>query len=75
MSLKKATPWLVLNGSGPVADMISELLSDLSPVVSPVDCEGRDSSNAELRDRVREITKRYFPSETTLEKLVDRVSE
>ncbi|XP_053095244.1 transient receptor potential cation channel subfamily M member 4a isoform X1 [Pangasianodon hypophthalmus] len=74
MSLKKTTPWLVLNGSGPAADMISELLSDLSRAASPVDGEGRDSSsfNHELRDRVREIIKKHFPLEKTLEKLVDQ---
>ncbi|XP_053532757.1 transient receptor potential cation channel subfamily M member 4a isoform X1 [Ictalurus punctatus] len=72
MSLKKATPWLVLNGSGPAADMITELLNDLSRSASPVDEEGKDGSNPELRDRVREIIKRYFPSEKTLEKLVDQ---
>lgn len=75
MSLKKATPWLVLNGSGPAVDMISELLSELSPLASPVDWEGRDSPSTELRDRVRELVKRHFPSRTNLEKLVDQVRE
>lgn len=73
MSLKLSTPWLVLNGSGPAADMITELLSDLSRAPSPVDGEGRDGSNPELRDRAREIIRRYFPSEKTPEKLVDQV--
>ncbi|XP_060758309.1 transient receptor potential cation channel subfamily M member 4a [Neoarius graeffei] len=73
MSLKKATPWLVLKGSGPAVDMISELLSELSPLASPADWEGRDSPSTELRDRVRELVKRYFPSGTNLEKLVDQV--
>ncbi|KAL7860806.1 hypothetical protein AOLI_G00171550 [Acnodon oligacanthus] len=72
MSLKTATPWLVLDGSGPAADMITELLSDLNPTSSPVDGEGRDSSTAELRERVKEIVKKHFPTEKALDKLVDR---
>ncbi|GAA6067839.1 transient receptor potential cation channel subfamily M member 4a, partial [Tachysurus ichikawai] len=72
MSLNKSTPWLVLNGSGPAADMVTDLLSDLSRATSPVDGENRDISNSDLRDKVREIIKRYFPLEKTLEKLVDQ---
>ncbi|KAL7850194.1 hypothetical protein SRHO_G00195430 [Serrasalmus rhombeus] len=72
MSLKTATPWLVLDGSGPAADMITELLSDLSPTSSPGDGEGRDSSAAELRERVKEIVKKHFPTEKVLDKLVDQ---
>ncbi|XP_076852322.1 transient receptor potential cation channel subfamily M member 4-like isoform X2 [Brachyhypopomus gauderio] len=74
-SLKKVTPWLVLNGSGPAADLITELLSAPSPTVAPVDGEAstaRDSSKAELRDRVREMIKRHFPLEKTVEELVDQ---
>ncbi|KAG9264139.1 transient receptor potential cation channel subfamily M member 4 [Astyanax mexicanus] len=72
MSLKKATPWLVLDGSGPAADMISDLLDDLSPAASPADGDVRDSSTAELRNRTKEIIKKHFPAEKVLEKLVDR---
>uniref|UniRef100_A0AAR2K761 Transient receptor potential cation channel, subfamily M, member 4a n=1 Tax=Pygocentrus nattereri TaxID=42514 RepID=A0AAR2K761_PYGNA len=72
MSLKTATPWLVLDGSGPAADMITELLSDLSPTSSPGDGEGRDSSGAEQRERVKEIVKKHFPTEKALDKLVDQ---
>ncbi|XP_058269985.1 transient receptor potential cation channel subfamily M member 4a isoform X1 [Hemibagrus wyckioides] len=72
MSLKKSTPWLVLNGSGPAADMITELLNDLSRAASPVEGEDGDVSNSDLRDKVREIIKRHFPSEKSLEKLVDQ---
>ncbi|XP_076852325.1 transient receptor potential cation channel subfamily M member 4-like isoform X2 [Brachyhypopomus gauderio] len=74
-SLKKVTPWLVLNGSGPAADLITELLSELSPTEPPVDGEAskaRESSKAELRDRVREMIKRHFPLEKTVEELVDQ---
>ncbi|XP_071028604.1 transient receptor potential cation channel subfamily M member 4-like [Oncorhynchus clarkii lewisi] len=77
LSLRKATPWLVLNGSGPAADLICELLDALSAV--PMSCtspppegEGSESPSAELRERTRERVKRHFPAEADREKLVDR---
>ncbi|XP_070703888.1 transient receptor potential cation channel subfamily M member 4a [Pempheris klunzingeri] len=76
VSLRKATPWLVLAGSGQAADLISELVGNLSPVsLSPTsptaDSEAADALSAELRDRVREKVRRHFPAEAELEKLVD----
>ncbi|XP_026064209.1 transient receptor potential cation channel subfamily M member 4 [Carassius auratus] len=80
LSLKNTTPWLVLAGSGPAADLIAALLKDLSiplsPPVSPTLAtaaeESRKSASVELRDQVREKIKKHFPSETALEKLVDQ---
>uniref|UniRef100_A0A4W5LTR4 Transient receptor potential cation channel, subfamily M, member 4a n=1 Tax=Hucho hucho TaxID=62062 RepID=A0A4W5LTR4_9TELE len=77
LSLKKATPWLVLNGSGPAADLICELLDALSagpmsPTSPPPEGEGSESPSAELRDRARERVQRHFTAEADLEKLVDR---
>ncbi|XP_064867162.1 transient receptor potential cation channel subfamily M member 4a isoform X3 [Oncorhynchus nerka] len=77
LSLKKATPWLVLNGSGPAADLICELLDALSagPMSPPSpqpEAEGSKSPSAELRDRARERVRRHFTAEADLEKLVDR---
>ncbi|KAM9541480.1 transient receptor potential cation channel subfamily M member 4a isoform 4-T4 [Salvelinus alpinus] len=77
LSLKKATPWLVLNGSGPAADLICELLDALSampmsPPSPPPEAEGSKSPSAELRDRARERVRRHFTAEADLEKLVDR---
>ncbi|CAB1341379.1 unnamed protein product, partial [Coregonus sp. 'balchen'] len=59
LSLKKATPWLVLNGSGPAADLICELLDALSavpmsPHSPPPEGEGSEKASVELRDRARE---------------------
>ncbi|XP_066499045.1 transient receptor potential cation channel subfamily M member 5-like isoform X2 [Hoplias malabaricus] len=71
ISLKKSIPWLVLSGSGSAADMITELLSDLNPKAPPADGEGKDSPIAGLRDSIREILKKYFPSEKSLDRLVD----
>ncbi|XP_045572067.1 transient receptor potential cation channel subfamily M member 4a isoform X2 [Salmo salar] len=77
LSLEKATPWLVLNGSGPAADLICELLDALSaipmsPPSPPPEGEGSKSPSAELRDRARERVRRHFTVEADLEKLVDR---
>uniref|UniRef100_A0A4W6DZK7 Transient receptor potential cation channel, subfamily M, member 4a n=1 Tax=Lates calcarifer TaxID=8187 RepID=A0A4W6DZK7_LATCA len=75
-SLKKATPWLVLAGSGPAADLISELLDNLSPVSlsptsPPVEGEAAQGLSTEHRDRVRDKVRKHFPAEAELEKLVD----
>ncbi|KAM9844202.1 transient receptor potential cation channel subfamily M member 4a [Aulostomus maculatus] len=75
-SLRKSTPWLVLAGTGPAADLISELLGVLPPVpLSPTSpsAEGDavKSLNTDLRDRVSDKVRKYFPAEAELEKLVD----
>ncbi|KAI4872622.1 hypothetical protein NFI96_024586 [Prochilodus magdalenae] len=72
MSLKKNTPWLVISGSGPAANLITELLRDQNPSASPVEAESLDCSTPELRERVKEIVQKYFPKETELDKLVDQ---
>ncbi|XP_054463546.1 transient receptor potential cation channel subfamily M member 4a [Anoplopoma fimbria] len=77
VSLRKPTPWLVLAGSGPAADFISELLDNLSSVflstTSPqAEGEAAEGLRAELRDKVRDKVQRHFPAEAELEKLVDR---
>ncbi|XP_062840821.1 transient receptor potential cation channel subfamily M member 4a [Trichomycterus rosablanca] len=71
-SLKKSMPWLVLGGSGPAADMIAEMLSDLSPSATPAEGEGQEKSNSDQKEQVKEILKRHFPNKQTLDKLVDR---
>ncbi|XP_040919383.1 transient receptor potential cation channel subfamily M member 4a [Toxotes jaculatrix] len=73
-SLRKATPWLVLAGSGPAADLISELLGNLSPPVSPsAEGEAAQGLSTEHRDRIRDKIRKHFPAEAELEKLVDSV--
>lgn len=83
LSLKNTTPWLVLAGSGPAADLIAAIQKDLniplSPPVSPTlptaaEESRKSASSVELRDQLREKIKKHFPSETELEKLVDQVS-
>ncbi|XP_035254062.1 transient receptor potential cation channel subfamily M member 4a isoform X2 [Anguilla anguilla] len=75
LSLQKATPWLVLGGSGGVADLITEVLGDLStlPLASPpAEGEGEGSSS-ELKERVRERVRRFFPS--VPEKEIENMTE
>ncbi|XP_062388181.1 transient receptor potential cation channel subfamily M member 4a [Sardina pilchardus] len=77
LSLRKATPWLVLKGSGPAADLICDLLVELSvmpksPTSPSLDGELPEGPNVEQRERVRERIRKAFPAETDLEKLVDR---
>ncbi|XP_027137389.1 transient receptor potential cation channel subfamily M member 4a isoform X2 [Larimichthys crocea] len=76
-SLKKAVPWLVLAGSGPAADLISELLDNLfsvalSPTSPPADGEAAEVLSTELRDWVHDKVRRHFPAEAELEKLINR---
>lgn len=75
VSLRKATPWLVLAGSGPAADFISELLDSLSTSSPPAEGEAAESLSAELRNKVRDQVQRHFPAEAKLEKLVESVSQ
>nr|XP_020463822.1 transient receptor potential cation channel subfamily M member 5-like [Monopterus albus] len=73
-SLKKALPWLVVAGSGPAADLISELLdpSHNSTSATP-EVEAVQGHSPEQRDRICDKIKKHFPDEAEFEKLVDRV--
>lgn len=78
LSLKNNIPWLVLAGSGGLADFLSDVLEHLSSV-PVVQSSGEGDSDAgpsvDLKDRVAERVKRHFPSETSdIDKLVERVS-
>ncbi|XP_008413218.1 transient receptor potential cation channel subfamily M member 4a isoform X2 [Poecilia reticulata] len=68
-SLKKATPWLVLAGSGKAADFITAVV--LSPTPPAADGEADKSVSAEFCDWVREKARKHFPAEAEFEKLVD----
>lgn len=77
LSLKNSMPWLVLAGSGGLADFLSDLLENLSsaPVVqSSSEADGEAAASVDLKDRVAERFKKYFPSEAESDKLVERVS-
>lgn len=78
LSLKNNMPWLVLAGSGGLADFLSDVLEHLSsaPVVqSSGEGDSDPGPSVDLKDRVAERVKRHFPSETSdIDKLVERVS-
>lgn len=70
-------PWLVLAGSGGVADFLSDVLENLSSAPA-VQSSGEGDSEAgpsiDLKDRVAERVKKYFAAEVDTDKLVERVS-
>ncbi|XP_072311821.1 transient receptor potential cation channel subfamily M member 4-like [Eucyclogobius newberryi] len=75
-SLKRAMPWLVLAGSGGAADFLSDILENLSsaPVVSQSSAEGDSDAgpSVDLKERMAERVKKYFPSEADTDKLVEQ---
>lgn len=77
LSLKSSMPWLVLAGSGGMADFLSDVVKNVSsaPVV-PSTCEGDGEAgpSVDLKDRVAERVRKYFPSEAETDKLVEHVS-
>lgn len=69
-------PWLVLAGSGGMADFLSEVLENLSSATvaqSSNEGDGEAGPSVDLKDRVAERVKKYFPSEAEPDKLVERV--
>uniref|UniRef100_A0A8C6PKQ9 Transient receptor potential cation channel, subfamily M, member 4a n=1 Tax=Nothobranchius furzeri TaxID=105023 RepID=A0A8C6PKQ9_NOTFU len=75
-SLKTNTPWLVLDGSGPAADFISDLVNTLpvaghSPASLTAAAEASEGLSSEFRDRVCEHVRKHFPDEAALKNLVD----
>ncbi|KAJ0015913.1 hypothetical protein NQD34_014203 [Periophthalmus magnuspinnatus] len=74
-SLKHAMPWLVLAGSGGVADFLSDVLENLSsaPVTqSSGEGDGEVGPSVDLKERMAERVKKYFPSEANTDKLVEQ---
>lgn len=77
LSLKNSMPWLVLAGSGGMADFLSDVLENLSSapaVQSSSEGDSEAGPSVDLKERVAERVKKHFPSETELDKLVERVS-
>ncbi|XP_070845951.1 transient receptor potential cation channel subfamily M member 4-like isoform X1 [Chaetodon trifascialis] len=75
LSLKSSMPWLVLAGSGGLADFLSDVLENLSsaPVVqSSGEGDGEAGPSVDLKDRMAERVKKHFPSEAESDKLVER---
>uniref|UniRef100_A0A8C9R667 Transient receptor potential cation channel subfamily M member 4 n=1 Tax=Scleropages formosus TaxID=113540 RepID=A0A8C9R667_SCLFO len=75
LSLRTAIPWMLLAGSGGVADFICDVLGALvsmSPASALLEDES-DGTGVELHDRVRERVKKHFPASE--EREVDRLTE
>ncbi|XP_061765362.1 transient receptor potential cation channel subfamily M member 4-like isoform X1 [Nerophis ophidion] len=75
LSLKNSMPWLVLAGSGGMADFLSDILVNQSsaPVAqSSGEGDAEATPSMDLKDRVAERVRKYFPSEVETDKLVER---
>ncbi|KAM9462261.1 transient receptor potential cation channel subfamily M member 4-like [Clarias gariepinus] len=77
LSLKKSIPWLVLAGSGGLANLVSDVLDNTSAAPSlpgsGTEGEGEAATKTDFRGRVTEIMLKHFPSEQDTDKLVDKV--
>uniref|UniRef100_A0AAQ4QY56 Transient receptor potential melastatin 4b3 n=1 Tax=Gasterosteus aculeatus aculeatus TaxID=481459 RepID=A0AAQ4QY56_GASAC len=75
LSLKSSMPWLVLAGSGGLADFLSDVLDNLSSataVQSSGEGNAEASPSVDLKDKVAERVKKHFPAEKEPDKLVER---
>nr|XP_020461959.1 transient receptor potential cation channel subfamily M member 4-like [Monopterus albus] len=75
LSLKNSIPWLVLAGSGGLADFLSDILEKFlsaSVVHSSSEVDGEAGPCVDLKERVAERVKKYFPSEAETDKLVEQ---
>ncbi|CAL8303836.1 unnamed protein product [Lota lota] len=77
LSLKTSMPWLVLAGSGGVADLLSDILERVTPAPPSngpsVEGEGEAAPRVDMRERVAEYIRMYFPGNDNLDKLVEQV--
>ncbi|KAK7123104.1 hypothetical protein R3I94_020025 [Phoxinus phoxinus] len=76
ISLKNSMPWLVLAGSGGLANLVCDIVENVqsAPMPSTGGAEKEDGTpSMELRERLAEKVKIYFPSEQEMDKHVDRV--
>ncbi|XP_031436819.1 transient receptor potential cation channel subfamily M member 4-like [Clupea harengus] len=72
LSLKKGMPWLVLVGSGGVANLVGDILEN--PLVSTGGGETKSEagSGGDLKERLAERVRKHLPSETDTDKLTER---
>ncbi|KAI5609738.1 transient receptor potential cation channel, subfamily M, member 4a [Silurus asotus] len=77
LSLKKSIPWLVLAGSGGLAELVSDILDNVSAAPNlpgpGSETEGEAATKTDFRGRVTERVLKHFPSEPDTDKLVDKV--
>ncbi|XP_062858677.1 transient receptor potential cation channel subfamily M member 4-like [Trichomycterus rosablanca] len=77
LSLKKSIPWLILADSGGLADLVSDVLENVSAAASVPgsgsEGEGEAATKTDLRGRVAERVLKHYPNEPDTDKLVDQV--
>ncbi|XP_053720557.1 transient receptor potential cation channel subfamily M member 4-like [Synchiropus splendidus] len=71
LSLKSLMPWLVLAGSGGLADFITDVLEKLSSVQSSGEGDPEAGPSVDLREKLVERVRKFFPSEVETDKLVE----
>ncbi|XP_061563830.1 transient receptor potential cation channel subfamily M member 4-like [Cololabis saira] len=75
LSLKTSMPWLVLAGSGGIADFLSDLLENLSSAPaaqSPGEGDGEAVPSVDLKEKVAERVRKYFSPDAEMDKLVEQ---
>ncbi|XP_016520150.1 transient receptor potential cation channel subfamily M member 4-like isoform X1 [Poecilia formosa] len=75
LSLKNSMPWLVLAGSGGLADFVADLLENVSAAPgfqSSSEGDGEPGPSVDLKEKVAERVKKHFPAESASDKLVER---
>ncbi|XP_047233899.1 transient receptor potential cation channel subfamily M member 4-like isoform X2 [Girardinichthys multiradiatus] len=75
LSLKSSIPWLVLAGSGGLADFLTDLLestSSASVLQSSSECDSEPGPSVDLKEKVAERVKKHFPAESENNKLVEQ---
>ncbi|XP_076843959.1 transient receptor potential cation channel subfamily M member 4-like [Brachyhypopomus gauderio] len=70
LSLKNSIPWLVLAGSGGLADLLTDILENVQ--ASGSEDEGNVMNKTDLRSRLAEKVMKHFPSEPDIDKLVEK---
>ncbi|KAJ3608430.1 hypothetical protein NHX12_025477 [Muraenolepis orangiensis] len=77
LSLKSSMPWLVLAGSGGVADLLSDVLEKVSsappPTGTPAEGEGEAAPSVDLRERLAEQIRIHYPGNKDLDKMLEQV--
>ncbi|RXN12068.1 transient receptor potential cation channel subfamily M member 4-like isoform X1 [Labeo rohita] len=73
VSLKNSMPWLVLAGSGGLANCVSDIVENVQSAPMSGGAEKEEgASKMELRERITTKVKKYFSSEHDMDKLVDK---
>lgn len=67
-------PWLVLAGSGGLANLVCDVVENVQCASTAGAEKEEGAPNMELRERLAEKVKKYFPAEQGMDNLVDKVN-